>query len=156
LNDFLCSDEVATYEKQKVGRTTLVYHQGRLVAYYTISNDQLRTEYVKKHTGFSLPNEMRLEGIPAITIGRLAVSKEWQKRGLGTAIIQKIAMYALHCSTQSGIRLLLVRAKKNAFGFYEKMGFQYVIETRREKQRIQNYGTKTMFFDLKTLSDLES
>ena len=38
----------------------------------------------------------------------------------------------------------------------EKLGFDYVVETKREKQRYKARGTRTMFFDLKALSYLRT
>ncbi len=156
LNDFLCLDEVREYEKELFGKTTLVYYKGNLVAYYTISNDQLRKEYVKSHHGFSNLSEYHLEGIPAITIGRLAVDTNWQNKGIGRVIIQRIAMICLDNSKYLGIRLLLVQAKEEAFNFYEKLGFKFVVETKRENKRYRAKGTRTMYFDIKSLDYLRT
>ena len=154
LNEFLRSEEVANYEKELLGKTTLVFCEGQLVGYYTISNDQLRMEYLKKETGFSKLSDYHIDGIPAVTIGRLAVDLKWQKQGIGRTLVQKIAMYALDTSKHSGIRLLLVQAKEKAFDFYKKLGFQFVIESKREIRRFRARGTRTMFFDLMEISQL--
>jgi GNAT superfamily N-acetyltransferase len=97
-----------------------------------------------------------VEGIPAITIGRLAVDNKWQNKGVGRTIIQRIAMYALDHSKHLGIRLLLVQAKEQAFDFYEKLGFEYVTDIPKEKKRFKARGTRTMFFDLKSLNYLRT
>ncbi|UCG71034.1 MAG: GNAT family N-acetyltransferase [Thermoplasmata archaeon] len=156
LNDFLCTDEVENYEKEQLGKTTLVYYNGELVAYYTISNDLLRMDYIKTYHGFSKLDEYRIEGIPAITIGRLAVDKKWQNKGIGRVIMQRISIHALNASKYAGIRLLLVQAKKDAFDFYSKIGFQFVLDTKRERKRYKARGTRTMFFDLKHLDYLRT
>lgn len=49
LNDFLCTNEVKNYEKENCGRTTLVFYDGTLVAYYTLNNDGIRSEYLKTY-----------------------------------------------------------------------------------------------------------
>lgn len=154
LNDFLCTEEVSKYEEQLFGKTTLVYYDRDLVAYYTLSNSQLRKEYVKGVRGFSKLGEYRIEAIPSITIGRLAVDKNWQRQGIGRVLMQRISMYALDNSKKSGNRLLLVQAKKQAFNFYEKLGFEYVTDTRRERKRFKARGTRTMFFDIISLDYL--
>ena len=81
LNDFLCTAEVAKYEAELFGKTTLAYYDGHLVAYYTISNAVLRKEYLQKHRSFTKLGEYRVEGIPAISVGRLAVGTKWQCKG---------------------------------------------------------------------------
>lgn len=151
LNDFLSTDEVETYEKEMLGKTTLVIHNGQLVAYYTISNSVLRKEYVKTYRSFSRAGEMRIDGIPAITIGRLAVDEKWQRKGIGKIIIQRIAMYALDSSKMTGVRLLLVQAKSGTVDFYKKLGFELVVETKSERKRFKAKGTRTMFSDLRYL-----
>ena len=133
-----------------------MYYNGKLVAYYTVNNDLLRKDYVKRHQGFSKLDEYRVEGIPAITIGRLAVDMKWQNKGIGRVIMQRIAMYALDNSRYSGIRLLLVQAKQEAFDFYDKLGFRFVVETKREKKRYKAKGTRTMYFDIKSLNYLRT
>jgi len=155
LNEFLCSEEVKEYEKELFGKTSLVNYRGNLVAYYTISNSLLRKEYVGDSNNFLGMGEYRVEGIPAITIGRLAVDKIWQNKGIGRVIMQRIAMIALDSSRQSGIRLILVQAKEEAFDFYGKLGYRFTVETRRERSRFQKSGTRTMYFDMKSLNFLD-
>lgn len=156
MNDFLCTDEVAKYESELFGKTTLVFYEGQLVAYYTISNDVLRKEYLKTYKSFSRLGEYTLEGIPAITIGRLAVDRGWQNKGIGRVIIQRIVMFALDASKYSGTRLVLVQAKSEAFDFYKKLGFEFVMDLKRERQRFKARGTRTMFFDIKALDYLRT
>ena len=156
LNDFLCTEEVAKYEAELFGKTTLAYYDGHLVAYYTISNAVLRKEYLQTHRSFTRLGEYRVEGIPAIAIGRLAVDMKWQNMGIGRMIVQRIAMYALDSSKYSGTRLLIIQAKQEAFDFYKKLGFEFVEDTKREKQRFKARGTRTMFFDIKALDYLRT
>lgn len=148
LNDFLNSEEVRQYEHEKLGKTTLVFYGGKLVAYYTLCTAQLRKEYVKHVKSFSRVSQYHVKDIPAVTIGRLAVDLKWQHKGIGFILIQRISMQALETSRQYGVRLLLVQAKDNAFDFYTKVGFVFVEETKEEKKRFAQRGTKTMFFDL--------
>jgi len=148
LNDFLCSEEVYEYERSRLGKTTLVFHDGALVAYYTLSNSSLRMEYLKKVKSFSKASEWHLREIPSLTIGRLAVDKRWKNRGIGETIVQKIVAEALDHFCHAGLRLVIVQAKKEAFGFYEKLGFQFVEETGNELKLLRMHGTRTMFLDL--------
>ena len=65
LNDFLSTEEVRRYEQGQLGCTYLVFHNGDLAAYFTVSQGGLRTEYLKTWKSFSRIAEMRLEAIPA-------------------------------------------------------------------------------------------
>lgn len=150
LDDFLNTEEVDNYEAQNFGKTYLVFYKGDLVAYFTISFDGLRREYLKTHRSFSKAGEVIIESIPAIKIGRLAVHKDWQHVGIGRTIIQYIAGMALELSRQGGLRLLIVEAKPESKDFYEKCGFMLTDEVGRERRRRH----RTMFFDLDGIRNL--
>lgn len=150
LNEFLNTEEARKYEREKLGKTTTVYYYGKLVAYFTVSNYLLKKVKLKNAKNFSKLSEYQIEGYPSILIGRLAVQKEWQKHGIGRFLVSKIIKNALKSSEHFGIRLVVVQAKKDAFKVYEKLGFQYV-EHSSEEKRFRARGTKTMFFDLKSL-----
>ncbi len=148
LNDFLCTEEVANYERENLGRTYLAYYQGELAGYFTVSNDGLRVEYLRTFKSFSKAHIMKLETIPAIKIGRLAVDRKWQNRGIGRMLIKYIAGMAIDMGRGSGIRLLILQAKPQSIDFYEKCGFQLTYETKRERGR----RNRTMFLDLYSLA----
>ena len=152
LNDFLCSDEVHNYQEQLLGKTFLVLSRGILVAYYTISAGSLRKETV--YGSKSVGSILNVEEIPSLIIGRLAVDLRYQKMGIGEYLVQKIIMESLSRKDLVA-RLVLVQAKMEAFDFYIKCGFDFVNDTRREKNRFRTCGTRTMFFDLKILRDSE-
>jgi len=149
LNDFLRTDEVKDFDKEHLGKTTLVYCSGELVAYYTIYAGSLERAYVQKHGSLSKATTMHVKSIPAIIIGRLAVDCKWQRRGVGKAILERVMMYAVDNSCHLGIRLILVQAKLDAAAFYEKVGFVAVpAELKEEAKRIRMKGTRTLFLDI--------
>jgi len=135
-----------------LGWTTVVYYKGDIVAYYTLSSGSLESDDIPRSRRIADVVELRIKSIPALLIGRLAVDKRYQGRGIGMLLIQKIAMIALS-SGDYATRLIIVQAKKDAFHFYEKLGFAYVRESKREMDRFRARGTRTMFFDLKALRD---
>ena len=152
LDDFLTTAEVERFEREGLGRTFLVFYDGALIAYYTLSNDSLRIEYVTHVKSFSKVQEFRVDSVPAVKVGRLAVSKEWQSRGVGRNLIAMIAAEALAHGQRSGVRLLVLEAKKDSIGFYEKCGFVLTKETRRERNKLN----RTMFLDLQALDALRA
>jgi len=145
LDDFLTTDEVEFYEKENLGKTFLVYYEHELVAYFTMSMDSLRREYVKRMTKRDFVK--KVEEIPAMKVGRLAVATEHQNKGLGRAIVRYIMGKALSVGAGVGCRLIIVQAKPGAIDFYEKSGFELTKSVRRERGR----RSRTMFFDLHAL-----
>jgi len=145
LNEFLNTNEVQRYDREGLGKTHLVYYKGNLVAYFTTCFSELRWEYVKHVRAFRRhPSEM-VDAYPGIKIGRLAVQKIWQGKGIGTALLRYIAGMALSLRDQHGIRLLILQAKLESIPFYERNGFILTLETRRERKRKNN---RTMFLDI--------
>jgi len=150
LDSFLNSEEVEEYERDNFGKTTLVFLDGALVAYYTICADGLRVEYVdaRKMSGSHFKQETRrMEVYPALKIGRLAVQKEWQGKDIGTALVRRIAAIAVRA--QPAVRLLTLNAKPRAVGFYEKFGFTLTNAVHRERGRID----RTMYLDVLAIED---
>ena len=149
LNEFLRTDEVTDFEREHLGKTTLVYCSGQLAAYYTIYAGSLERAYVQKHSGLSKATTMHVKSIPAIMVGRLAVDRKWQRKGVGKAMLERIMMYAVDNSYHLGIRLILVQAKLEAVAFYEKVGFVAVpAELKEEAKRMKTKGTRTLFLDI--------
>jgi len=145
LDAFLNTSEVEEYEQENLGRTSLVFYNGELVAYYTISSDGLRLEYIaaKKVAGSHVKRGKEVvETIPSLKIGRLAVQSEWQNKGIGRLLIRRIAAIAL--SGDSAVRLLIVNAKSGSIQFYRECGFRLTREVGHERGRRE----RTMYLDL--------
>jgi len=152
LNEFLTTEEVALYENEGFGTTYLVYYKGSLLAYFTISFDALRVEYLKTVKSFSRLAEMKLESIPSVKIGRLAVDKKWQRRQIGTHLIKYMSGLAITMKGKAGVRLLVLQAKRESIGFYDKCGFVLTDKVGRERGR----RNRTMFLDLYKVFPLAS
>ncbi len=144
LNDFLNTEEVKKYEEEDLGKTYLVFHQGDLVAYFTVSSDKLRVSYLRTVKSFSKFAEMKIYAIPAVKIGRLAVSKNYQSRGIGRILVKYIAGMALSIGGKLGVRLLILQAKPESISFYEKCGFHLTREIGHERGK----RNRTMYLDL--------
>lgn len=150
LDEFLNSEEVSEYENEKLGSTWLVFYEGELVAYYTIGTDSLRLEYVdsRKLSGRHFKKEeRRVESIPSLKIGRLAVQRAWQSRGIGRLLLRRIA--AIAYASEPAVRLLTVNSKEGSVKFYQAAGFEMTKMVRRERGRRE----RTMYLDLLAIRD---
>ncbi len=93
----------------------------RVIGYYSIASSSLATtealDRIKAGSG-SHP-------IPAVILARLAVDKEWQGQGIGSALVFDAVKRVARLQNELGIRALLVQAiDENAKSFYEKLGFR--------------------------------
>jgi GNAT superfamily N-acetyltransferase len=143
LNDFLTTEEVGKFEREKLGKTHLVYWQpqGRLLGYFTISSESLRIEYFRSLKSFSIPGEIHVSAIPGIKIGRLAVDSTFKRRGVGGHILRYIAGLALQ--TPAAVRVLFLEAYPESVAFYDAFDFDTI-----EHQKLRNRRNKMMCFDL--------
>lgn len=63
--------------------------------------------------------------IPVMILGRLAVDKKVQGKGIGSALLKDAALRTLQASKIAGIKAILVHAlDEKAATFYEKKGFR--------------------------------
>jgi GNAT superfamily N-acetyltransferase len=54
-----------------------------------------------------------------VKLRQMAVSREWQRKGLGTALIR----YAEKWADEHGFEYIKLHARKTAAGFYNKLGY---------------------------------
>jgi len=62
--------------------------------------------------------------VPIMLLARLAVSLEWQGKGVGAGLLRDALLRSLQAADIAGIRAITVHAKDdNARAFYERYGF---------------------------------
>lgn len=61
--------------------------------------------------------------IPALKIARLAVSSDYQHRGIGKLLVQFSAYMGMQIQKISGIAFLTLDCYEHRVSFYESMGF---------------------------------
>lgn len=86
---------------------------------------------------------------PSVKIGRLAVSKHYENRGIGSEILNFIKFFFTK-SNKTGCRFITVDAYAEAVEFYKKNGFDFF--TKKDV----NEKTRLMFYDLKPFKDAMS
>ncbi len=99
-----------------------------IVGFYTLAATSVAIDALPPELSKRLP---RYPLVPAVLIGRLAVAREWHRRGLGRALIIDAAIRTDRLGI--GAFALIVDAKdENALAFYRSAGFILIPgETRR-------------------------
>lgn len=146
LNDFLNTKEVEQYAELGLGQTTLAYYKGTFVGYFTTNPDRLSVDYVKHVKSFTRYPNLKVVSLPSVKVGRLAIHKDWQRKGLGETFIMHIGTEAIE-KLGDGVRLLILEAYPQSVAFYERLGFQLTNGDLRSERKRTN-KTRTMFFDL--------
>jgi GNAT superfamily N-acetyltransferase len=102
-------------------RTYVVRPTGsaRIVAYYALSMGQILAD---EATGAIRRNMPKF--IPAVVLGRLAIDRAWQGKGLGRALLVDAVRRSLRASAEVSARLIVVHAiSPAAEAFYLHYGF---------------------------------
>ena len=152
LNDFLHND-AKNYLAQMLAVTYLIENDTDTIAYFCISNDNLKREIgtnlselektVWNQLSRKIPNRKRRGSYPAVKIGRLAVNKKYEGKGFGRILIDTVSSMYLEENQRSGCRFITVDANANAFSFYEKNGFCFITDKDADRKN------RAMYFDLK-------
>ena len=118
LNDWL---KKRAYQNQLSGasRTYVVLEGKRVVGYYCLASGALELNDAPTQVRRNMPNP-----IPVAILGRLAIDKSFQGKGLGVALLQDAVVRTAQAGGILGIRGLLVHALSiEAKAFYEHHGF---------------------------------
>lgn len=82
---------------------------------------------------------------PAVKIGRLAISQDYERNRIGRKILTMIK-YLFSTNNRTGCRFITVDAYRAALSFNEKNGFDYLTE------KDSNEDTRLMYFDLQKMN----
>lgn len=109
-------------QEQDLGlNTTFLFvdeESNRIAAFVSLCNDSIVLDPEERDdAGFPYTT------IPAVKIARLAVSRNYKHRGLGTQLIQFSAFIAQQVKSLSGVSYLTLDCYEHRVSFYEQKGF---------------------------------
>lgn len=149
LNGFLI-DDALFYQNQMMANTFVLEDEEETIAYYCLLNDKISNTTVPKNLWRRLrnhiPHEKHFNSYPAVKIGRLGVSLSQKNSGIGTMLLWGIKKMLISQHGQSACRFLTVDAYRAAVPFYEKNGFQMLVNVIDEEAH-----TVPMYYDLMQL-----
>lgn len=108
--------------KKRAAAVFVLTSDGKTVAgYYTLSQYSVELDAVPEGVRRKLP---KYPLVPVTLLGRFAVSREFQGRGLGEHLLMDVLYRSLVNSQQIASAAVMVDAKdENAAAFYRKYGF---------------------------------
>lgn len=142
FNDFINTEQVDQYLRNRLGRVKLLYFDGDLAGFFCLSPSSLRDEDYDQEeaTGgdelYRGPFDM-----PARLLGHLALDERFQGRGLGEFLLQHIIADTLESDVP--FRLVVLHAQDDVVEFYKKYDFVEAIPSADDDS-----PTTLMFFDL--------
>lgn len=119
LNRFL--QQLASQVTKRNEAVIYVAHEGSQIwGFYTLSNDKIEQIY----DPVKLKNHSPHTGIPCVLIGRFAVDKTQQGKGIGRDLLAHALVMIKQISQITGTAFVVVDAKdEKAKVFYEQFGF---------------------------------
>lgn len=101
-------------------RTYVVCEGQKVIGYYCLSSGALAVIDAPGSIRRNMPDP-----IPMAVLGRLAIGRSWQGKGLGVALLQDAVLRTAQAADIMGIRGLMVHAiSDEAKAFYEHHGFR--------------------------------
>lgn len=122
LNDFLKNDALRDQENM-ISRTYLCFWTEKLVGFITLLADTLEVQAVHENDGV---DGYRYYKYPAIKIGRIAVDRVFERKGIGRFLLLAAIGKAIAISNEIGCRYITLDSKPESVGFYEKHDFKLV------------------------------
>ncbi len=145
-------DSAKSYDKQFLSVTYVLESTDQTVAFIALTNDRITIESTpitgrwKKYFYEYLPIGKRYISYPAVKIVQLGVSKIFQQKEVGTALIDFVKKWLIN-NRYTGCRFLTVEGIKESLPFYEKNGFYYMTNEDVDST------TRIMYYDLKRLEE---
>jgi len=123
LNEFFFQDS-AHFDNEFMAVTYVWIENGKVAAFFSVSNDSISRKIdstAYNRASRNVPNTKRYKTLPAVKIGRLAIHKNSQGKGLGSFLLNYIKYWFTN-DNKTGCRFIVVDAMNvmETIGFYEK------------------------------------
>jgi len=107
-------------EAEGAARTYVVQAGAKVIGYYSLAAGSVVHATATGRIRRNMPNP-----VPVVLLGRLAIDRRWQGRGLGADLLRDAVLRTLAAAGSIGVRAMLVHAiSDEAKAFYEKHGFR--------------------------------
>jgi GNAT superfamily N-acetyltransferase len=153
INEFFRID-ARNYEREKLATTFMfVNEEGQAVIFFSISNDCIKdlgdqhgfnnNIWNRLHRKSSIPNTKRIRQYPAVKIGRLGISINYQKTGIAYELMDFIKGWLL-TDHKPAFRFLILDAynKERQKKFYTRNGFEFLLSDDEQDE------TRIMYYDM--------
>jgi GNAT superfamily N-acetyltransferase len=118
LDDWL-KKRALVNEGSGASRTYVVSAGSGVIGYYALATGAVALQTATGRTRRNMP-----EPVPIMVLGRLAIDRNYQGKGLGRALLRDAILRTLQAAGIAGIRAIVVHAiSDDAKTFYERCGF---------------------------------
>ena len=162
LNDFFANDSV-NYSRELFGKSycfRLDEDTTKVVCAFTISNDSIKANTLpnsrKKKVSKKIPWQKHFKNYPAVLIGRLGVSVDFKRLGVGTELMDFIKAWFIDLNNKTGCRFVVVDSynEPEPLNYYRQNDFEFLFSTEEQEKAYMGLDekdelkTRLMYFDL--------
>lgn len=173
LDNFTCGNEhidaffkheAIRYEEELLAKSYAfcdMQNDNAIICMFSVSCDGIHTALlpgpVKNRIQRTIPNVKRMRRYPAILIGRIGVSSQYRRMGVGSQVLTYIKKWFLHPMSKCACRYLIVDAVNDddVMTYYEANGFRLLYrDEQAERTAFSVSGdeplrTRMMYCDLR-------
>lgn len=158
LNDFLKND--ATIQQNNyLNITKLIIYNNKVIGFFSLLTDTIELKNLVPNQKNLYKKEIPYRKIPSLKIGRLALSKEYINKGIGSHVFINIILNIIKISQEyAGLRFITVDGYVKSYNFYLKHNFTHLKRHEKDIKNIEQLKiknpTKTinMYQDIKRLN----
>jgi len=109
--------------KKSFSQAFVLLDKDRFIGFYTLESFSVVKDDLNNLNLKSLP-----PSVPVIKLGMLAISKDYQKKGLGVRLLKNAMLKVVNISNLAGCTGLYLLSQPNAKEFYLNLGFSILKE----------------------------
>lgn len=113
--------------RHHIGTTYVAEENGLIIGFATISASNIKLSDIPAEQKKRLPHYP----LPVLRLARLGVAETAQGRGIGLQLLKAVFKIAHRMANLAGCWAVIVDAKPEAVGFYERFGFKALKEVVR-------------------------
>jgi predicted GNAT family N-acyltransferase len=152
LNGFLF-DDAKPHLEELLATTFVIHNDDETVAYFNYLNDKIshqelggnKEKFLQRISALLPIGKDGYTSYPAVKIGRLAVSSNFQNQKLGKQIIDFTKALFVD-NNRTGCKFITVDAYKDSVNFYKQNGFAFLSNQDRKSD------TRLMYYNLGKLT----
>ncbi|MGZ6502008.1 MAG: GNAT family N-acetyltransferase, partial [Tumebacillaceae bacterium] len=121
--DHFLKDRATQEQAHNISQTHAMFYENELIGYYTMSCSKVIVEHKEAQDIYGQGDKV---SVPALEIPFLAVDRNWQKKGIGTLILDQIINEAMRLADKAGCRYIILHAVREEWliRWYERNGFE--------------------------------
>ena len=162
--DAFFKDEAVKYEEELLAKSYAfcdVENDNAIICMFSVSCDGIHTALlpgpVKNKIQRAIPNAKRMRRYPAILIGRIGVSSQYRRMGVGSQVLTYIKKWFLHPMSKCACRYLIVDAVNDeaVMKYYEANDFKLLYRDEQAERTAfsicsdEPLRTRMMYCDLR-------